>query len=165
MLFLKSASSAESQPEPPQPRPPAAGPGEQPKPCTPLGTSVGVWGFGWEGKGRNTPGRGWEKLKSRKKKCGWRESCKRLRTTLRNPREGKVGEAVVDFLLSFPGNVIYLLGFSTCKPRATHTKVVDSPLDAHESCEQTSQAEKGETQLGEVCGELEFQTSLPLLLP
>lgn len=46
--------------------------------------------------------------------------------------------------------------------QTARTKAVDSSLDAQESCEQTLQVEKGEMQLGEVCGELEFQTSLPL---
>lgn len=51
-----------------------------------------------------------------------------------------------------------------CANPGPHTKAANSPLDAQESCKQTSQAEGG-IQLNEVCGELEFKTCSSHSLP
>lgn len=150
ILFLKSASAlSHSQSVPTLVRPvrqgwgsiPAPGPDRPPTPPPQGGRQEfgKAVGFSREGEGRSTAGRGWEELKVGKKVWVERILQASTRGCSGTPGRGRWEKLWLIFSEVSPAMSYIYLAFPCANP-GPHTKAANSPLDAQESCKQTSQA-------------------------
>lgn len=149
ILFLKSASALSHSRSVPTPVPPRRRAGGASRPLAwtghphpprggrqEFGKAVG---FSWEGGGRSTAGRGWEELKVGKKVWVERILQASTRGCSGTPGRGRWEKLWLIFSEVSPAMSYIYLAFPCANP-GPHTKAANSPLDAQESCKQTSQA-------------------------
>lgn len=102
---------------------------------------------------------GLERAQSRKKSVGGENPASSYSGMLRNPREGKVGEAVARFSLKFPQQChIFTWLFHVQTQGHTPKQLILLWMHRRVANKPRRRSREGGIQLHEVCGELEFKT-------